>query len=289
VIVAAVVMAAGACECDKRELADAGDVGVQPEFGVNDVVLVQAAGHVETRRSGEWGEAQVGQRLSTDDAVRARAGGAAKVAIGAGAEVAVGSRSEVSFGEVAGGRARVKLERGRMRADLSGDDLVLQVQSAGSPAVAEAKRGSFAVFTDGHGRVAVATRAGEVKLESSGGAVTIAAGEEAAVVGDAQPAKEVVPESVYLKVRWPEQRMTRETEVAVRGQADSSSHVEVNGQVVVVAEDGTFEAQVKLEDGRNRVEVRATDLHERTATEETSVVVRRRAPTVKAKSEGIWE
>ena len=94
------------------------------------------------------------------------------------------------------------------------------------------------VYREGDGGEAVASRAGEVMLKSSGGEVTVAAGEQAEVADDAEPEKSTVPESVYLKVRWPEERMTRETVASVRGEADPTSQVEVNGQVVAVAADG---------------------------------------------------
>jgi hypothetical protein len=145
------------------------------------------------------------------------------------------------------------------------------------------------VFSDGSGGVAVATRTGEVRLRGGGGEVIVAPGERATVATNEAPEKEAIPDSVYLKVRWPEQRMTRDTEVLVRGAAEASARVDVNGVPVEVGPDGNFEARVALEEGRNDLRVQVIDLSERTATEESSVVVRRRAPRVKAESEGIWE
>jgi hypothetical protein len=273
---------AGACDCDDKPPAP---VAKAPPA----IVVLEAKGEVETRRAGQWGEAQVGDRLSPRDAVRAGGWGNARVAIGDGGEVVVEPASEVTIGEMRGESARVRLERGRLRADLSGDELLIEVESAGSDAIAAAKSGSFSVFSDGRGGVAVATRTGEVRLRGGGGEVIVAPGERATVEKNQAPEKEQVPDSVYLKVRWPEQRMTRDTEVTVRGAADASARVDVNGVPVEVGPDGSFEAQVPLKEGRNDLRVQVTDLSERTATDESSVVVRRHAPRVKAESEGIWE
>ena len=284
----AMLASAGGCRCgaDRPARVEAGDPSAA-EVASDAVVLVGARGAVETRRRGGWSAAAVGERLAADDAVRARAG-SATVAIGAGAQVTLEPSSEVSLGAFSGDRARLRLQRGRLRASVRGD-LTLEVESAGSSALAAAERGAFAIFNDGHGHVAVATRAGEVRLTSRGGAVTLGAGERASVGADAAPARREVPESVYLKVSWPEEKTTRRTEVRVAGEAAPSARVEVNGELVAVAADGSFEARVELADGDNRLEVRATDLHDRTAVQASSVVVRRRAPAVEAESEGPWE
>jgi hypothetical protein len=251
-------------------------------------VLTESEGTVETGAGENWSGMSVGQKVAPDAAVRTATGSGATLSLHSGATLDVEGDSEVTFGDVSSKRARVRLERGRVGADLRQATAILEVETAGSSALAQARDGQFAVFNDGRGLVAVAAGAGEVELTSEGGRVVVGEGERATVENDAAPASAAVPPSVFLRVAWPTQRTRRRT-VAVSGQAAAGTVVRVNGRPATVGADGAFATAVALENGSNRVEVEATDMLGRTTKRAATVILNRRAPAVKAKNEGLWE
>jgi len=252
------------------------------------VELSQAQGDVQVRRgpAQPWGPVQLPLSLGFDDSVRTGVGGSASLKVGRDGTIHVRERTEVSVRQLLADRARFRLERGRIGA--TPGQIAIAVESSGSGAVAEATTGSFAVFTDGRGLVAVVAEAGEVKLTSNGGDTVLAAGEGARVVGNAAPVREAVPRSVLLKVAWPDQKVTRETNVTLHGEADPGAVVSVNGLETAVGSDGRFVAVVPLLRGKNKVSVTSMDRFGRIADAEETVRVERRAPPVHAEHEG-WQ
>jgi hypothetical protein len=252
------------------------------------VELAQAQGDVQVRRGSQkaWGPAQLPLSLGFEDAVRTGAGGVATLKVGPTGIIEVRERTEVSVLQLLGDRARFRLERGRIGATPGGT--AVAIESSGSSAVAEATTGSFALFNDGRGLVAVVAEAGEVKLTANGGDTVLAAGQGARILGSSAPVLEAVPRSVLLKVSWPDEKVTRAINVTLRGEADPGAVVAVNGTQTQVSADGRFEAEVPLAPGTNRLSVTSTDRFGRTAAEEETVRVERRAPPVKAQHEG-WQ
>jgi hypothetical protein len=259
-----------------------------PMAGPVSVDLSQAQGDVQVRRGtgAPWGPVQLPLSLGFDDSVRTGVGGAATLKVGRDGTIQVRERTEVSVRQLLADRARFRLERGRIGA--TPGQAAIAVESSGSGAVAEATTGSFAVFTDGRGLVAVVAEAGEVKLTSNGGDTVLAAGQGARVVGKSAPVREAVPRSVLLKVAWPDQKTTREINVTLHGEADPDAVVSVNGLETAVGSDGRFVAVVPLLPGRNRVSVTSTDRFGRTADAVETVRVERHAPPVHAEHEG-WK
>ena len=244
-------------------------------------------GSVEVRRGSAWVPLKPGERLEKDDAIRTAAGATATVAVGDDVEFQVQASSEVTLRELTATASRVRLERGRVGASVTGGKVVLRVESARSTAVAEARRGRFAVFTDGQGLVAVAATAGEVRLSSSGGDALLGAGEQGRVLGDGAPSREPVPPSVYLKVRWPEPAPGEKVFV-VRGAADIGAAVAVNGRPATVGPDGSFSASVPAGKGRTRLNVTAVDLGGRSASASAMVGVTSRPPSVQVEKP-VWK
>jgi len=259
-----------------------------PMAGPVAVELAQARGDAQVRRGPHepWGPVQPPLSLGFDDSVRTGVGGAATLKVGRDGTIQVRERTEVSVRQLLADRARFRLERGRIGA--TPGQTAIAVESSGSGAVAEATTGSFAVFTDGRGLVAVVAEAGEVKLTSKGGDTVLAAGQGAHVVGNSAPVREAVPRSVLLKVAWPDQKITREINVTLQGEADPGAVVSVNGLETAVGSDGRFMAVVPLVPGKNRVSVTSTDRFGRTAGAEETVRVERRGPPVHAEHEG-WQ
>ena len=128
-----------------------------------------------------------------------------------------------------------------------------------------------------------------MKLTSPGGDTVVAAGAQAEVRGDAAPAGLQVPESVFLNVSWPAVRETRASRITVVGKAEVGSVVHINGVVASLDANGRFKTPVELKEGRNAIEVEATDLLGRRISERRDVTVDRKAPKVKATGDGLWE
>jgi hypothetical protein len=254
------------------------------------VELTTVQGEVEVRRGagGQWTAARVPMSLGLDDSVRTPAGGAATLRVGQDGSIEVRERTELSVRQLLVNRARFRVERGRVRATPGPSRVAVALEASGSSAVAEASTGSFAVFNDGKGLVAVVAEAGEVKLTSGGGDAVLAAGQGARVLGAAAPSVEAVPRSVLLKVAWPEEKMTRQATMTLRGEADPGAMVSVNGKETPVGTDGHFETEVPLAAGANRIAVRSMDRFGRTTDESETLQVDRRPPPVKAHTEG-WQ
>jgi hypothetical protein len=254
------------------------------------VELTAVQGEVQVLRGarGEWVAARIPLSLGLDDSIRTPAGGAATLRVGRDGAIEVRERTELSVRQLLVNRARFRVERGRVRATPGPSRVAVAFESSGSSAVAEASTGSFAVFNDGKGLVAVVAEAGEVKLTSAGGDTLLAAGQGARVLGSAAPAGEAVPRSVLLKVAWPEEKITRQASVTLRGEADPGAVVSINGKGATVGPDGRFETEVPLEAGTNRIAVRSVDRFGRTADETETLEVDRRPPPVQARTEG-WQ
>ena len=251
------------------------------------VNLVRTEGQVEVSRDGKWTPASVGE-LHENDAVRTTGKGSANVAIG-DVQVEVKEDSQVTVGKTSAKVANLKLEQGRISADMAETDMTLRIGAANTDAVAEAQEGSFSVFGDGRGLVAVASKTSEVTLSTSGGDVVLAAGEFGRAVADAAPEKRKLRKSVLLSVNWPGARKTRARKTTITGTTEAGTAVAVNGKVVPVDQDGSFEAEVPLSQGRNAVKVEATDLMGRTTSKSRRIEVERTPPKVEADTENLWD
>ena len=110
------------------------------------------------------------------------------------------------------------------------------------------------------GTLAVDTTRGEIALEGFGDVATANAGERV-TAADGGAVKSAIPASLLLEVAWPEEKETRSATVSVRGRTDPYARVSVGHegawQEVRADADGTFTADVALEEGPNPVEVRA--------------------------------
>ena len=253
------------------------------------VVVKRVRGKVEARRKGKWVAASVGDRLEVDEAIRS--GPDSEVALAVGTEeteVVLREKSEISVREVTKEIAWVRLERGRMGADVKGK-LKLQVEAKGSHVVAEASKGKFTVFNNGRGLVAIAAETAEVKLKTAAGNRALKVGQQMTITGDRPRAPTRIPPAVFLSVVWPDQRLTRAKSTTVRGKAAPGTEVNVNGKIARVQPDGTFSMEVALNEGENAIDIQAVDILGRKKRARGSVEVRRRGPRVKADSKELWK
>jgi hypothetical protein len=98
-----------------------------------------------------------------------------------------------------------------------------------------------------------------------------------------------LPNSVLLKVAWPNDRTTVAERVAISGRVDVGTEVTVNGVPATVGRDGRFVAEVKLADGRNQLSVRATDIEGRTTVRQAVIEALLEGPDVRVENGSLWE
>ncbi len=265
------------------EGADAGVVDERAE-------IVAARGRVEARTGerGPWSGASVGQRLNTDDSVRAGRNAEATLRMGNGVEVRLSPRSEFSIRELTESTSKIRLEEGHVTASVDEDGKrTLRVAARGTDAEAESKGGEFGVVTDGRGQLAVATSTGSVKLSAGGQSVDVAAGQtSAAVAGGTPSAPRAIPSSLFLKIGNLGSTRTRETSVTVTGTTDPGSVVSAAGTPARVDDKGRFRVKVPLKDGANTVAVDVTDASGRTKSKTLpTIILDRKKPGIEAETQ----
>lgn len=249
--------------------------------------ITELRGAVQTRAGqGPWADAVTGQRLGSDDSVRAGRASEATLRLGDGVEVHLSPRSEFTVRELSAEVSKIRLDEGHVTASVDEQGKrVLRVQAKGSDAEAESSGGRFGVVADGTGQLAVATSTGTVKLSAGGQTVEVAAGETSAVTGGAPSAPRPIPGSLFLKVGALGPAKTRDLTTTVSGQADPGSLVKVGEQLARVDDKGRFQVKVPLKDGQNQLAIDVTDATGRTKTEKLpAITVDRTKPDIEAQT-----
>lgn len=227
---------------------------------VPEMHLTEVTGQVEIRRGeGAWAPAERGALLRQADSVRTLSGAQAVLAGGENYHVKMESDTEVSVEELTESISRVLLGNGMATATVNGASRhVFEVRAAGSDAKARTAAGSFTVSNNGSGTVAVASREGEVELESREKAVIVRAGQQSIVrPGKAPTAPTPVPSSLLLKVRWPTTREVNTRKIVLAGEVEPGSMVWIADKPVRVDARGRFSTPVTLREGKNLLDVRA--------------------------------
>jgi hypothetical protein len=223
-----------------------------------ELVLERADGAVTVQRHGEQVQAAVGLRLDANDRLSTAAGGGAVLALGSETKIRVGPTSSMQITSVDEDGVRVELEGGRIEATVRPESGSVRVGNRDREVVAT--NADFRMAVDG-GIVQVETTRGEVLLSGTDETV-VAAGEQATIV-DRHAALGPVPEDLLLEVAWPEAERTRASVSVVEGTTAPGAEVTIRGAfdpVVVRADgDGRFQAEVRLGEGDNRVDVVAVD------------------------------
>ncbi|HEY4220662.1 MAG TPA: FecR domain-containing protein, partial [Myxococcota bacterium] len=268
--------------------ADAGVAAAATPGAVEKAEIIDARGAVQARigEKGPWSEAAIGDKLNTDDAVRAGRNAEATLRMGNGVEVRLSPRSEFTIRELSESVSKIRLEEGHVTASVDENGKrTLRVAARGTDAEAESKGGAFGVVTDGKGQLAVATSTGSVKLSAGGQTVDVAAGQISQLAGGVPSAPRAIPASLFLKVAELGAKKTKETSVTVNGATDPGSLVHAGDATAKVDERGRFRIQIPLKDGDNSVTVDVTDASGRTRTQALpTIVVDRKKPPIEAET-----
>jgi len=244
-----------------------------PEVESHVFQVERAEGRVEAFREGKWFAVEPGNLLTLQDVVRTGTGHAV-LRLGS-SEIELRERVEIKLEYISRAGANVNLRRGRLVARVVDGRESLSVTARETKTTSNGTA-RFVVQADDQGRVSVAATEGAVRFAASGSEVTVGAGETShADDGQAPAAPEKIPESVLLSVYWPSPERHKDR-ATVRGAVSPGTSVDVNGVRAQVSATGEFSAAVPLQEGNNKIEVRAEDLAGRTKESSGQVF---RAPT----------
>lgn len=252
--------------------------------------VLEAQGEVTRRAGVGYVPLAAGDTLQVEDAVVVGAGSRALLGVGEGTRLELESSSAVRVLEVDATGVRVELERGRVKARVRADGAPLGLSSRGRAIYAT--DADFTAAVDGEGALAVDAERGSLRVEGTGDQeAVLQQGERLRSMPGREPAVGAIPTELLLQVGWPEIPTTRKDHLVVQGRTEAYAEVEVDrdGSTTTVraGADGAFRTQVPLEEGENRVTVRARDVLGHTREDEASVLRDSTAPSI-AGSEVQW-
>jgi hypothetical protein len=239
--------------------------------------VMEVSGAVEVRRSGAWTPLRRGDRVLPSETIRTGVDASAVVRAPSGDELILRQRVELAADVLSETVTELTLTRGRVRAAAGAGTERLRITSHGAETVAPA--GSrFTVFADQRGAVAVASEAGDIKVIGQGESVVVGAGRQTYVPPGGPPRpSEPIPDEVFLAVAWPKGEV-HARRVKLAGKVRPGTEVEINDEVVVVDDEGAFQVDLPLPDGRNKLRVEATSVDGRTNETRRNVMVDTRGP-----------
>src|SRR6185295_3565847 len=210
-------------------------------------LIGDVAGTVEVRRGDAWAPVASGDRLGPDDAIRTGSDGRAVIRTDGGDELFLRERVQLELGELT-------LTRGKVRAQTAAGTERLEI-TAGDAKASAGHGGRFTIYADPAGAVTVASETGDTRVIARGTEVAVGAGKQTFVPPGGTPRDPVpVPDEVFLSVAWPGGEV-HAPRAQVKGKAAPGTSVLVNGEPTAVKDDGTFETQVALKEGPNKVSV----------------------------------
>jgi hypothetical protein len=222
------------------------------------LTLEQLDGEVSVTRDGRALDARAGLVLDTRDQLSTGELGEAVLGLGDETRIRVGPTSSLQVRSVDEEGVRLELEGGRIEATVRPESGSVRVVNAGREVVAT--NADFKVGADG-GVLQVESIRGDVAL--SGADQTVVPQGKQVTVVDRYAALGDVPEELLLEVAWPEAKRTRAAVSVVEGRTAAGAEVTVTGafpEVTVRADtEGRFQAEVRLEEGDNEVDVVAVD------------------------------
>jgi hypothetical protein len=146
----------------------------------------------------------------------------------------------------------------------------------------------FVVSVSPTGKVNVASTEGSARFAAKGKDVVVASGTESTAMPDQAPSDpEPIPQELLLSVIWPDDDRL-DNHARIKGRAQPSSRINVNGVETEVEGDGTFRAVVPLKVGKNHVQVDAEDILGRSKTVDKTVTRAAAAPTLEPIGQELW-
>jgi hypothetical protein len=260
---------------------------VTPESDAKLFRVTALQGEVEALQNGQWYLVRLGHLLSTKDVIRTKPRARALLRRG-GVELELRDNMDVRLDDLEKETARIGLLRGgRVAASVAGTGEHVEI-TARHTKTANVGAARFVVSMSASGKVNVAASEGAAKFSAKGKEVIVPAGNVSTAMPDQTPGDpEPMPEEILLSVVWPEDDRLG-GQARVRGKAQPSSRVNVNGLDTEVGADGSFTATVPLKIGKNRVQVDAEDIAGRTKSIDKMVTRAAPAPALVPSNQELW-
>jgi len=239
---------------------DAQDVGLSVISATGEVRRFDGEGRAE--------DAEVGMRLRPDDELTVGANSAAELAVDAQTRVSLDAQSSIRVVGVDASGVRIELEEGRVSARVRpertpADAATVSITSRGREV--SAADADFTVVAGDDGSLGVESSRGSVALQGFDDVVSLAEGSRLAAAPGQQAQTTPIPAALLLEVSWPEQELTRASQVPLQGITTPFAMVTLRGAGahstrVRAGEDGRFTVSLPLEEGENPIEVAVQDV-----------------------------
>lgn len=229
--------------------------------------------------------ATAGMQVQANERLQTGEQGSAILSAGTDTEIRLEAATDLRVTAVTADAISVELDGGRVRADVRGGRRSVRVGS-GERAV-RTSDGAVAVAVE-DGLFAAEVLRGTATAEGIDGVGALAAGGRITALDDGSVKLGEIPQDLLLDVAWPEERRTRESEVAIRGRTAPGARVTLQGvaRVVVRADaDGLFEGLVTLREGTWPVVVEAVDPFGALVTDEVLLERDTTAPVIRGGAE----
>jgi hypothetical protein len=258
-----------------------------PEGSANLFRVAALQGEVEALQNGQWYVVRAGHLLSSKDVIRTKTGARALLRRGS-VELDLRDNMDLRLEDLEQETARVGLLRGgKVSASVGGNKEHVEITALHTK-TANVGAARFVVSLSPSGKVNVATSEGAARFSGKGKEVIVPGGSASSAMPNEAPTDpEPIPQEILLSVIWPEDDRVV-AQAKIKGKAQPSSRVNVNGVETEVGADGAFRASVPLKIGKNRVQVDAEDILGRTKSVDKEVVRAATPPTLEPSDQELW-
>jgi hypothetical protein len=260
---------------------------VMPDNSSNLFRVAALQGEVEALQNGQWYLVRAGHLLSTKDVIRTKPGAKALLRRGS-VEIELHDNMDLRLDDLEKETARVGLLRGgKVSATVGGEGEHVEITALHTK-TSNVGAARFVVSVSPTGKVNVATLEGAARFAGKGKEVVVPGGSTSAALPDQAPSDpEPIPQEILLSVIWPEDDRL-DNQARIKGKAQPSSRVNVNGVDTEVGPDGTFRTTVPLRIGKNHVQVDAEDIVGRTKSVDRVVTRAAPAPALEPTDQELW-
>jgi hypothetical protein len=260
---------------------------VTPENNSQLFRVTALQGDVEALQNGQWYVVRAGHLLSTKDVIRTKPGARALLRRGS-VELELRDNMDLRLDDLEKETASVGLLRGgKVSASVGGGKEHVEITAAHTK-TSNVGAARFVVSLSPSGKVNVATSEGTARFAGNGKEVLVPGGSASTALPDQAPTDpEPIPQEILLSVVWPEDdRLVGRARI--KGKAQVSSKIDVNGVETEVGADGTFQASVPLKVGKNHVQIDAEDILGRSKSVDRVVTRASRDPLLIQAKQELW-
>lgn len=242
----------------------------QPDPERRTWIVSTLTGSVEVSLGGGAWQAGV-MRQAMTDGDRIRTAGDGEVTLThQSSHVTVRAATQVEVSQLSADSSRFQLTEGQIFVEARGDRVSMRTRSG---AAMDARDAGVGMTVKPNGWAQVIVKRGSADFTGLDRTEHLKEGEEAHADAGGRPSKPApIPDVLLLNVRFPDAETFRSKIAHVDGRADPGSRVRVGSHDVEVGADGTWSADVVLEEGINEIRVDAADSIGNTRTERSQPI-----------------